>query len=184
MCYSDFHVDSFMIQNSGWLTKNLLPKGSAGYAQGPSKWSTRKWKGSNILAFVGAGALGLLGMAGSAYADEAEHGLAAPSYPWANDGWFSSYDHASLVPLLCTKYVFKPHECSGFCLQSVHNLLFIFLVYHFLQFSDVTFLSFTEGVQCTGYYEVKVLCYCTQRTTLVFICSISGLLNCKREKET
>lgn len=86
-----------MMQNSGWLTKNLLPIRSAGYAEGAGGRSTRRWKGSNILAFVGAGALGLLGMAGSAYADEAEHGLAAPSYPWPSDGWFSSYDHTALV---------------------------------------------------------------------------------------
>ena len=54
--------------------------------------------GSNslrVLAFVGAGVSGFLGFATTAFADEAEHGLACPSYPWPHKGILSSYDHAS-----------------------------------------------------------------------------------------
>jgi ubiquinol-cytochrome c reductase cytochrome c1 subunit len=97
ICNSDVHVASFMVQS-----RNLLQKQSVGYA--PSERSTQgKKKGSNILAFVGAGVMGMLGMASCAYADEAEHGLPAPSYPWPNDGLFASYDHASLVSIPSTK---------------------------------------------------------------------------------
>ena len=40
---------------------------------------------------------GLLGLAGVAYADEAEHGLHAANYPWSHEGVLSSYDHAAYV---------------------------------------------------------------------------------------
>jgi ubiquinol-cytochrome c reductase cytochrome c1 subunit len=40
---------------------------------------------------VGSGAL-LAGTASVATADEAEHGLHPPSYPWSHEGFFSSYD--------------------------------------------------------------------------------------------
>ncbi|OMP00135.1 Cytochrome c1 [Corchorus olitorius] len=48
------------------------------------------------LALFGAGFSGLLGCATIAYSDEAEHGLACPSYPWPHKGILSSYDHASI----------------------------------------------------------------------------------------
>ncbi|RRT45306.1 hypothetical protein B296_00039748, partial [Ensete ventricosum] len=48
-----------------------------------------------VLAIVGAGISGILSFATIASADEAEHGLAAPSYPWPHKGILSSYDHAS-----------------------------------------------------------------------------------------
>ncbi|RDY12190.1 Cytochrome c1-2, heme protein, mitochondrial, partial [Mucuna pruriens] len=48
------------------------------------------------LALIGAGVSGLLGFSTMALADEAEHGLACPSYPWPHTGILSSYDHASL----------------------------------------------------------------------------------------
>jgi ubiquinol-cytochrome c reductase cytochrome c1 subunit len=44
---------------------------------------------------VGAGVTGLIGISGLAYADEAEHGLHSPEYPWPHNGILSSYDHAS-----------------------------------------------------------------------------------------
>lgn len=71
------------------MTENSLPKRSS---QSQDQRSTL----SNIAALVGAGAMGMLGLAGFAHADEAEHGLQAPSYPWSHSGWFSSYDHASI----------------------------------------------------------------------------------------
>lgn len=47
------------------------------------------------LAILGVGASGFLSFATVASADEAEHGLEAPNYPWPHAGILSSYDHAS-----------------------------------------------------------------------------------------
>ncbi|XP_057992096.1 cytochrome c1-2, heme protein, mitochondrial isoform X1 [Hevea brasiliensis] len=47
-------------------------------------------------ALLGAGLSGFLGFATVASADEAEHGLECPSYPWPHKGILSSYDHASI----------------------------------------------------------------------------------------
>ncbi|CAN6575097.1 unnamed protein product [Malus baccata var. baccata] len=48
------------------------------------------------LALLGAGVSGLLSFATVASADEAEHGLESPNYPWPHAGILSSYDHASI----------------------------------------------------------------------------------------
>lgn len=88
------------------MTENSLPKRSS---QSQDQRSTL----SNIAALVGAGAMGMLGLAGFAHADEAEHGLQAPSYPWSHSGWFSSYDHASLVSFLCIGCI---RRISRFCI--------------------------------------------------------------------
>lgn len=49
-----------------------------------------------MFALLGAGISGVLGFTTVAYAaDEAEHGLECPSYPWPHQGILSSYDHAS-----------------------------------------------------------------------------------------
>lgn len=47
------------------------------------------------LGIVAGGTLGAMAVADIARADEAEHGLHAPSYPWPHNGIFSGYDHAS-----------------------------------------------------------------------------------------
>lgn len=47
------------------------------------------------LALIGAGISGILSFGTIMSADEAEHGLAAPNYPWPHEGILSSYDHAS-----------------------------------------------------------------------------------------
>lgn len=52
-------------------------------------------KSLRALALLGAGVSGLLSFAGIASADEAEHGLACPNYPWPHEGILSSYDHSS-----------------------------------------------------------------------------------------
>jgi len=51
--------------------------------------------GVRALALLGAGVTGLLSFSTVASADEAEHGLESPEYPWPHDGILSSYDHAS-----------------------------------------------------------------------------------------
>ena len=56
---------------------------------------------SRVFTYFGVGVAGLLGLTGVAYADEAEHGLHAPNYPWSHEGVLSSYDHAAYV-MCCT----------------------------------------------------------------------------------
>ena len=51
--------------------------------------------GMRKVALLGAGISGFLGFATIASADEAEHGLGVPNYPWPHEGILSSYDHAS-----------------------------------------------------------------------------------------
>lgn len=62
---------------------------SAGEVLGSSR---RAWR---IMAGAGV-ATGLAVFAGTAIADEAEHGLEAPNYPWPHDGFFSAYDHRAI----------------------------------------------------------------------------------------
>jgi ubiquinol-cytochrome c reductase cytochrome c1 subunit len=57
--------------------------------QAGSNWA--KWG-----AAAGTGAAGLALLSTIALADEAEHGLEAPEYPWPQDGFFSAYDHRSI----------------------------------------------------------------------------------------
>ena len=45
---------------------------------------------------MGMTTMGMLGLAGVAYADEAEHGLHSAQYPWPHEGMFDSYDHQSI----------------------------------------------------------------------------------------
>jgi ubiquinol-cytochrome c reductase cytochrome c1 subunit len=52
-------------------------------------------KSLRAFALFGAGLSGFLSFASVASADEAEHGLECPSYPWPHKGVLSSYDHSS-----------------------------------------------------------------------------------------
>lgn len=52
-------------------------------------------KSLRAFALLGAGISGFLSFATIASADEAEHGLECPNYPWPHKGILSSYDHAS-----------------------------------------------------------------------------------------
>lgn len=52
-------------------------------------------KSLRAFALLGAGVSGFLGFTTIASADEAEHGLECPDYPWPHSGILSSYDHAS-----------------------------------------------------------------------------------------
>ncbi|KAG6761914.1 hypothetical protein POTOM_035155 [Populus tomentosa] len=52
-------------------------------------------KSLRAFALFGAGLTGFLSFASVASADEAEHGLECPSYPWPHKGILSSYDHSS-----------------------------------------------------------------------------------------
>ena len=54
------------------------------------------WAPRQGFAAMGATSAALLGLAGVALADEAEHGLHSAQYPWPHEGMFDSYDHASI----------------------------------------------------------------------------------------
>ncbi|KAL3720380.1 hypothetical protein ACJRO7_005230 [Eucalyptus globulus] len=75
-------------------------KVSMSLAQRFSKESAINAGGVSVLrafALLGAGVSGLLSFTTlAASADEAEHGLECPSYPWPHKGILSSYDHASI----------------------------------------------------------------------------------------
>ncbi|CAL5201696.1 unnamed protein product [Lathyrus oleraceus] len=57
---------------------------------------SRSSRSLKALALIGAGVSELLGFATTTSVDEAEHGLASPSYPCPHEGILSSYDHASI----------------------------------------------------------------------------------------
>ena len=76
----------YLLQNSSLLSPFIVKKDGAGST------SSRSLR---VLALVGAGVSGFFSFSTMAAADEAEHGLACPSYPWPHKGILSSYDHAS-----------------------------------------------------------------------------------------
>eukprot|EP00246_Nothoceros_aenigmaticus_P016748 TRINITY_DN7806_c0_g1_i2.p1 TRINITY_DN7806_c0_g1~~TRINITY_DN7806_c0_g1_i2.p1 ORF type:complete len:329 (+),score=49.74 TRINITY_DN7806_c0_g1_i2:42-989(+) len=71
---------------------------SSAIAVGAATEEREKMGSLRKVAWLGAGAVGLLGISGSgvAFADEAEHGLEAPTYTWPHYGMLSSYDHPSI----------------------------------------------------------------------------------------
>lgn len=79
---------SFPLQASP-VSSSLLNK------QGQEGTGSGGMNSLRTLALVGASVTGLLSFATMAAADEAEHGLEAPNYPWPHEGILSSYDHAS-----------------------------------------------------------------------------------------
>ncbi|RWW38903.1 hypothetical protein BHE74_00055820, partial [Ensete ventricosum] len=86
--FSGFHFLLFSISFRSQSAMHYLMEDAAGS-------STMESLRLRVLAIVGAGISGILSFATIASADEAEHGLAAPSYPWPHKGILSSYDHAS-----------------------------------------------------------------------------------------
>ena len=72
-----------------------LHTGAAAVSADAPKAGNRSW-----LKRGGLAALGVASATGfGAYAlaeEESEHGLHAPDYPWNHEGYFSSYDHASI----------------------------------------------------------------------------------------
>lgn len=76
-----------MLRSVARLLSQSAP--AAEQAAGKSWWKL----GAGTLA---AGTAGLAAASSIALADEAEHGLHPPSYPWPHEGFFSSYDHRSI----------------------------------------------------------------------------------------
>eukprot|EP00899_Mesostigma_viride_P025630 jgi/Mesvir1/6251/Mv00970-RA.1 len=58
--------------------------------KGSSSWMRK------ALIASGVGTAAFFGIAEFALADEAEHGMHAPAYPWPHDGIFGGYDHSSI----------------------------------------------------------------------------------------
>lgn len=77
---------SFNLQASPFLSSVITRKDDVGYTGMNSL---------RALALLGAGVSGILGFGTITSADEAEHGLHPPHYPWPHKGILSSYDHAS-----------------------------------------------------------------------------------------
>ncbi len=79
------------------LMVQVIPGAAVGSAQAvhtQAQQSSSGWW--RIGALAGTGAAGLALVSSIALADEAEHGLEAPDYPWSHNGFFSSYDHKSI----------------------------------------------------------------------------------------
>ncbi|XP_045791073.1 cytochrome c1-2, heme protein, mitochondrial isoform X1 [Trifolium pratense] len=93
------------------------------------------------LALIGAGVSGLLSFATTASADEAEHGLAAPSYPWPHEGILSSYDHAS---------VRRGHQVYTQVCASCHSMSLI-------SYRDLVGVAYTEEEVKAMAAEIEVV---------------------------
>lgn len=74
---------------SGAETHPALAAGGAGAEGTVSGWM-------KFAGVAGAMAAFAVGASVSLAEEEADHGLHAPQYPWPHDGFFSSYDHASI----------------------------------------------------------------------------------------
>ncbi|CAA0837217.1 Cytochrome c1 1- heme protein- mitochondrial [Striga hermonthica] len=112
---------------------SLLPKHAQGAGSNGKFFST--------LALFGAGASGLLSCATFAYADEAEHGLDSPSYPWPHKGILSSYDHASIR---------RGHQVYQQVCASCHSMSLI-------SYRDLVGVAYTEEETKAMAAEIEVV---------------------------
>ncbi|CAL9061921.1 unnamed protein product [Musa banksii] len=94
-----------------------------------------------VLALVGAGISGILSFATIASADEAEHGLPAPSYPWPHKGILSSYDHASIR---------RGHQVYQQVCASCHSMSLI-------SYRDLVGVAYTEEETKAMAAEIEVV---------------------------
>ncbi|KAG8481723.1 hypothetical protein CXB51_026637 [Gossypium anomalum] len=83
-----------------------------------------RYAGTRTVALLGAGISGFLGFATIASADESEHGLEAPNYPWPHSGILSSYDHASLSAYHLSLRPSSLQISDGFFLFSFYDFPF------------------------------------------------------------
>ncbi|URE18170.1 methylthioribose kinase [Musa troglodytarum] len=94
-----------------------------------------------VFALLGVGFSGALAFASLASADEAEHGLAAPSYPWPHEGILSSYDHASIR---------RGHQVYQQVCASCHSMSLI-------SFRDLVGVAYTEEETKEMAAEIEVV---------------------------
>ncbi|KAG2580655.1 cytochrome c1-2, heme protein, mitochondrial-like [Panicum virgatum] len=97
--------------------------------------------GLRALALLGVGASGLFSFATIASADEAEHGLAAPDYPWPHAGIMSSYDHASIR---------RGHQVYTQVCASCHSMSLI-------SYRDLVGVAYTEEETKAMAAEIEVV---------------------------
>ncbi|KAJ4960938.1 hypothetical protein NE237_020848 [Protea cynaroides] len=98
-------------------------------------------KSLRVFALLGAGVSGLLSFATVASADEAEHGLAAPNYPWPHNGILSSYDHASIR---------RGHQVYQQVCASCHSM-------SLLSYRDLVGVAYTEEETKAMAAEIEVV---------------------------
>ncbi|KAJ6816885.1 cytochrome c1-2, heme protein, mitochondrial isoform X1 [Iris pallida] len=98
-------------------------------------------KSLRMLALFGAGVSGILSFATIASADEAEHGLACPSYPWPHKGILSSYDHASIR---------RGHQVYQQVCASCHSMSLI-------SYRDLVGVAYTEEETKAMAAEIEVV---------------------------
>ncbi|ESQ32754.1 hypothetical protein EUTSA_v10004628mg [Eutrema salsugineum] len=97
--------------------------------------------GVRALALLGAGVTGLLSFSTVASADEAEHGLECPDYPWPHDGILSSYDHASIR---------RGHQVYQQVCASCHSMSLI-------SYRDLVGVAYTEEEAKAMAAEIEVV---------------------------
>ncbi|WZZ36283.1 hypothetical protein YC2023_019684 [Brassica napus] len=97
--------------------------------------------GVRALALLGAGVTGLFSFSTVASADEAEHGLACPDYPWPHDGILSSYDHASIR---------RGHQVYQQVCASCHSMSLI-------SYRDLVGVAYTEEEAKAMAAEIEVV---------------------------
>ncbi|MQL95616.1 hypothetical protein Taro_028287 [Colocasia esculenta] len=93
------------------------------------------------LAALGAGVSGILSFATISANDEAEHGLACPSYPWPHKGILSSYDHASIR---------RGHQVYQQVCASCHSMSLI-------SYRDLVGVAYTEEETKAMAAEIEVV---------------------------
>ncbi|XP_031285068.1 cytochrome c1-2, heme protein, mitochondrial isoform X1 [Pistacia vera] len=98
-------------------------------------------KSLKTFALLGAGVSGFLSFATIASADEAEHGLACPNYPWPHEGILSSYDHAS---------VRRGHQVYQQVCASCHSMSLI-------SYRDLVGVAYTEEETKAMAAEIEVV---------------------------
>ncbi|KAI7986554.1 hypothetical protein LOK49_LG14G01000 [Camellia lanceoleosa] len=92
-------------------------------------------------ALLGAGVSGLLSFTTIAAADEAEHGLPCPNYPWPHKGILSSYDHASIR---------RGHQVYQQVCASCHSMSLI-------SYRDLVGVAYTEEETKAMAAEIEVV---------------------------
>ncbi|XP_038975708.1 cytochrome c1-2, heme protein, mitochondrial-like isoform X1 [Phoenix dactylifera] len=91
--------------------------------------------------FLHPGFSGILSLATLASADEAEHGLPCPIYPWPHKGILSSYDHASIR---------RGHQVYQQVCASCHSMSLV-------SYRDLVGVAYTEEETKAMVAEVEVV---------------------------
>ncbi|KAJ0052696.1 hypothetical protein Pint_02929 [Pistacia integerrima] len=112
-------------------------------------------KSLRAFALLGAGVSGFLSFATIASADEAEHGLACPNYPWPHNGILSSYDHASFggaanyLKPFTWKLIRRGHQVYQQVCASCHSMSLI-------SYRDLVGVAYTEEETKAMAAEIEV----------------------------